>query len=163
MRKKAQDIKMGETIMVLFIFMILLMFGLGFFVRYQRSSTFTTQSEQTLKKSVQIAQIFSTLPEVVCSFDNVKKENCIDIMKVETASDIILSHQSFYFPYFKYSEILIYEVYPEEKRWILYSNPLPSTTKLSTPVPIALYDGTTKAYYYGYMEINYYEPKKSTE
>ena len=159
--KKAQDIKMGETIMILFIFMVLIVVGLTFFVRYQKGSVSAIKSDQTVKKSVQIAQLFSVLPEVVCSFENVKKENCVDILKVETAANVITNHQSFYFPYFKYSEIIIYEIYPNQREWILYNNSLEKTTKLSTPIPIALYDAKEKAYHYGYMEVNYYEAKSS--
>jgi heme/copper-type cytochrome/quinol oxidase subunit 2 len=159
--RKAQDIKMGETIMILFIFMVLLMVGLTFFVRYQRSNVTSIRSEQTIKKSVQIAQIFSVLPEVVCSFENVKKENCVDILKLDSAAKTITGHQTYYFPYFKYSEIIVYEVYPGEKEWVLYNNSIPKTTKLSTPIPLALYDATEKSYHYGYMEVNYYEPKRT--
>jgi hypothetical protein len=147
--------------MVLFIFLILLMFGLTFYVRYQKGSVASIKSDQTIKKSVQISQVFSGLPEVICSFDNVKSENCIDVLKLESASDVIINHQSFYFPYFRYSEIIVYEIYPEKKEWVLYNNSLDKTTKLSTPIPVALYDGRIKAYYYGVMEVNYYEPKAS--
>lgn len=160
-QKKAQDIKMGETIMVLFVFVILLMFGLVFYVRWQKGDMISAQTEQTMKESVKIAQVFSSLPEVACSFDNVKKENCVDLLKIQKARDIISDHQSFYFSQFRYSEIIIYEIYPYEREWMLYENSLDDTTKLSTPIPVTIYDGTEKAYYFGVMEVNYYEPKRT--
>ena len=157
--KKAQDIKMAETIFILLIFIILLMFGLSFLTRYQKTNVAAIKSDQTMKKSVETSQIFAYLPEIACSFDNVRKENCVDLLKVEAAASTIRAHQSFYFPYFKYSKIVIYEIYPEENTWVLYDNSIPKTTKISTPIPIALYDGRDKAYYYGVMEVNYYQPK----
>lgn len=152
---------MGETIMVLFIFLILLIFGLVFYVRWQKGNVQNIQSEQTSRETVQLAQIFSTLPEVACSFNNVKKENCVDFLKVEAAEDILRQNQEYYYPYFRYSMITITEVYPNQRSWILYENELEETSQIAIQLPLSVYDSREKAYYFGYMEVLYYEPGKS--
>ena len=155
--KSGQEIKSAETIMVLFVFIILVMFGLTFYVKLSASSAQQEKSDSTLKKAVEISQIFSNLPEVACTAANVRTESCIDRIKMETAMTIINESITYYYPYFGYSEIIVSEIYPDKLSWVLYNNSLESASKISSQIPIAIYDGTTKSHYYGVMEVNYYE------
>ena len=88
MKKKAQA-GMFEIIVVLFVFFLLIGFGLIFYAGMQKRSS-TEDSKRVLElRAVRVAQIASTLPELQCSLDNAVRENCIEVEKAMAAKDVI--------------------------------------------------------------------------
>lgn len=165
MRKKSQ-IQMGETIAVLIIFFILIVIGFIFFTRVIKGNIEIEIEESRQLKAVEIAQRASFLPEIQCSEENIVTDNCIDILKLEAATEgtiadpsIIETNQIFYYDKLQFSDISIEEVYPGNRIWDLYNRPLGEgnfTSKMSTNIPIALFDPTKKKYYFGVMKVDTY-------
>src|SRR3989344_3891005 len=143
MARKSQ-IQMGETIMVLVIFFMLVVIGFIFFTRVIKGNIEVEREEARQLKAVEIAQRASFLPEVQCSEENIIVDNCIDILKLGAAASIITANEIFYFDRLQFSKIIIEDTYPgTHSPWILYDNHLEEgefTSKISTNIPIALFD-----------------------
>lgn len=166
MRKKSQ-IQMGETIAVLIIFFILIVIGFIFFTRVIKGSIEIEREESRQLKAVEIAQRASFLPEIQCSEENIVTDNCIDILKLKAATEgtptsIIEDNEIFYFDSLQFSDISIKEVYPgtnPDSPWSLYNKSLGEgnyTSKISTNIPIALFDPRGKNYSFGVMKVDTY-------
>ncbi len=91
---------MGESVAILFIFFILLIFGFVFYANVMRSSAKVELEENIQLKAISIAQKASFLPELQCSEENVRKEDCIDLLKLESASSLLDSNNIYYFDIF---------------------------------------------------------------
>ncbi len=158
MKRKSQ-IQIGETIAVLVIFFILLVTGFIFYVRVIKGNIAIEIEESRQLKAIEIAQRASFLPEIQCSEENIVTDNCIDIYKLNAAAGIISdpNNKIFYYDRLQFSNITIEEIYPGTQTWTLYDNPLGEgeyTSKISTNIPIALFDPTEKKYSFGVMKVN---------
>lgn len=149
---------MMETIAILFVFFILVGFGFVFYARILKSSVTTQGEEQAQLGAIGIAQKAAFLPELQCSEDNIIKEGCIDILKLNKASAIIPVNQEEYSDMFGFSKIYVNEIFPGNTNWpTLYDNsPSNYKTKLVTHVPISLYDATLKSYSFGVLVVEAY-------
>lgn len=149
---------MGESVAILFIFFILVVFGFVFYTNIMRGSAKVGIEENIQLKAISIAQKASFLPELQCSQDNVRKENCIDIYKLETASKILKENYIYYYDLFEFSNIEVEEIFPNpEKVWPLYNNtPTNYTNQLSTFIPISLFNDTSKKYDFGILVVKAY-------
>lgn len=148
---------MGESVAILFIFFILLIFGFVFYANVMRSSAKVELEENIQLKAIAIAQKASFLPELQCSEENVRKEDCIDLLKLESASSLLDSNNIYYFDIFQFSKIYVEKIYPEQQTWPLYDNTLTNyTNKLSTFIPISLFNATSKNYNFGILVVETY-------
>tara|TARA_Y100000310_G_scaffold291943_1_gene320282 strand:- start:17736 stop:18260 length:525 start_codon:yes stop_codon:yes gene_type:complete len=162
--KRAQ-VKITETIAILFIFFILLVLSAGFFLRFQKVGFERTKAERVDLRAVETAQRVSSLPELQCSTKNIITEACFDILKLEAFYDLVSSNPGLmadYHDLFGYSKIEVKRIYPPsadpaDDIWTLYSNP-GGGTSLFAPIPILLFDATseTKKYSFGTIEVTYY-------
>lgn len=153
MERKAQ-IQIFETIAVLFIFFILIAIGFIFYTKIFKSNLETEKEEFSQAKSIAIAQRVMFMPELQCSDDNIVKENCIDILKLQPAKQII-EDNAVYYDLLEFSDIIITQIYPNQGEWDLYSR----TTKdfknnFTTNVPISLFNPITKEYGFGVLTIH---------
>lgn len=154
MNKKSQ-IQMIETISIILIFFILLLVGYTFYTNIFKGKVDIEKEETIQLKAIAIAQRVSFLPELQCSEENIVIDNCIDIYKLIAAADIIKNNEIFYYDKLEFSEIKIREIYPNSNEWDLYERPLTDyTSKISTNIPISLYNPTLKHYSFGIMEVN---------
>ncbi len=156
MRKRKSQIGMTETIAILFIFFILLAFGFMFYLRVFRTSVKTQIEKNTDLTSIEITQKASFLPELQCSTKNIITDNCIDILKLDPAKYTINENKQIYYDLFFGSEIVIEEIYPKKKKWVLYNNTIEDTSAIFTPVPILLYNSTSDENYFGVLKIKYF-------
>lgn len=156
--KKGQ-IGMSETIAILFIFFILLTFGFMFYLRINRASIETQYERGTDLMAIEITQKASFLPELQCSTKNVITDNCIDLLKLESAKEIINENKESYYDLFFGSEIVVKEVYPDKITWVLYNNTINDTSSIFTPVPILLYNAISDEHYFGILQIKYFPIK----
>ena len=152
MKRKAQ-IQIFETIAVLFIFIILIIIGFIFFAKIFKSNLETEKEGLSQAKSVNIAQRVMFMPELQCSDDSISKENCIDVLKLQSSKQIVKNHVVYY-DLLEFSDINIFQVYPTQAEWSLYSR----TTKdfknnFTTNVPISLFNPITKKYGFGILII----------
>ena len=128
MRKKAQA-KMMETIMVLVVFFILLMLGLGFYA-YTRITTLEREvSDVTDLESIEVAQAVNYLPELKCFRQGIVIENCIDLYKARAFSQLMnqsTENKLDYFDQLAHSKIQLKGIYPNEAQpketLLLYNN-----------------------------------------
>lgn len=157
---KAQ-IQMGETIAILIIFMLFVGFGLMFYSKIAQSSFDSKKAENLQLQAVQIAQRAAFLPEIQCSEANTE-ENCIDILKLNKAAEIISNNKGHYYDAFRLAKITINETFPTINgiNKVLYSE-VPSNIlqKDSTFIPITLKDYQHKKAYFGIMTVEVYVTK----
>ena len=99
MNKKSQ-IQIGETIAVLFVFFILIIIGFIFYVKVIKSNIQSESEELSQLKSVGIAQRIMFLPELQCSEDNIIIDNSIDMLKLESAQNIMKENELYYYDLF---------------------------------------------------------------
>ncbi len=157
MEKKAQ-LQMGETIAILIIFFIFVAVGLVFYTKMMESGIDVKREENIQLEAVKVAQRASFLPELQCSEENIRKDNCVDLLKLDVAGRLIKDNMlNIYYDTFGLSRITIKEVFPGDKEWILYNaTPEKWLDKKSTFIPIALSNYTARNYYFGVMEVEVY-------
>lgn len=164
MTKKGQ-MQMTETIAVLFIFFILLLFGIIFYFRYQQSAFQEKQEELLGARAIETTLKALFMPELICSRGEAEPEdNCFDVLKLDSASATIKGHlEEYYFELFSYAKITVHEVYPDEdeKTWILYDKPKPDyLRKEPTFFVVTLKDdlaGVAQTKYsFGYISVEVY-------
>lgn len=80
--------KMGETMMVLVVFFMLVMVGLIIYSGYRKDSLERKAAESDALKSIEIATMLTELPEMQCSeFMCINCDNAIDLLKLQALSD----------------------------------------------------------------------------
>jgi hypothetical protein len=141
MRIKKSQVNMLETISVLAIFFVLVMLGLIFYSKALTSSIETDKEESIQLDAIRISQKISFLPELQCSQQNIVKDNCIDVQKLEAMPEIIKENEVHYFDQLSFSRIIVNEIYPGENEWVLYDRPLNDYNhKIATNIPISIFD-----------------------
>ncbi|MBW2974306.1 hypothetical protein KY366_01180 [Candidatus Woesearchaeota archaeon] len=157
------QIQMGESVAILFIFFILLVFGFVFYMNIMRGSAKVEIEENIQLKAIGVAQKASFMPELQCSRENVVDENCIDILKLTAASGLLKDNNIYYYDIFGLSSIRVEEVYPGRdppKEWYLYNHTLANySDRLSTFIPVSLFNASSEKYGYGVMVVDVYKQK----
>ncbi len=130
LKSRKGQIRMSETIAVLFIFFVLVVFGIIFYYKYSQISFQEKQEELLGKKATEITLQTLFLPELICSRGDAEPEdNCFDMMKLRQVEDVFKDGFSdYYFDLFPYSNITITQVYPPDStgkpiEWKLYDKP----------------------------------------
>lgn len=153
MEKKAQ-IQMAETIAVLFVFFILVVIGFMFYVKVIKGNIELEKEELSQLKSIGIAQRVMYLPEVQCSEDNIIIDNCIDILKLDSAQKLMTENEIYYYDILEFSDISVVQIYPNSAKWNIYSRKTNDfKSKFSTNVPISLYNPNTRKHGFGILTI----------
>ncbi|MAE42761.1 hypothetical protein CMO93_03245 [Candidatus Woesearchaeota archaeon] len=155
MKKKAQA-QMLETIAVLFIFFLLIVIGFVFYAKVLKGNIELQKEESMQLNAIEVAQRASSLPELQCSEDNIVSDNCIDLLKLEAASEIIVKPENeiFYYDRLLFSKITVNEIYPDEKEWSLYDKSLDEfSNKIVTNIPISLFDPVNNKNAFGVMTV----------
>lgn len=138
-----------------------------FFSRFQRSESQFMRTERSLKEAVQMAQIFSSLPEVACTESNAVRENCIDIGKLDALHTLSHTQLLYYYDLFRYGVVTVERIYPidedEQNSWVIYNRERPPrrgssrSSFFTTAIPMSLYNPETRQRYFGIMEVRYYD------
>ena len=173
MKRKGQA-RMTETISVLFIFFILLLFGIVFYYQYQKIAIKEQQEEQLASRAMEVTLTALFLPELQCSRGEAEPEdNCFDLLKMEHAGMIFQDPQKlnkYYFDIFSYATIIVNQTYPEREDWVLYDKPKIRINEAGEKVPdytkkeptyfvVALrndFQGANPVYSYGYVKVEVY-------
>ncbi len=150
------QIKMFETIAVLVVFFILLMFGLTFYSKIQKITLNRELEEIAVLKAIDTSEQISFLPELQCV--GVQDIDCIDILKIDAAEFIIDENRLDYFDTFGFSNVFIIEVYPDTgEEWEIYNLPKKEDKgKLATQFPVSLHDPIEDTYSFGVLTIEIY-------
>ncbi len=121
------QIKMTETIAVLFIFFVLILFGIIFYYQYQKVSLVEKQQELVASRAMDTTLKVLFLPELICTKGEAEPEdNCFDMMKLRHVNETFKEYLTkYYFNLFSYSRISVQEVYPGNSTFILYDKETP--------------------------------------
>jgi len=161
LRRRSQ-MKIGESIVILVIFMFLVMFGLIFYVRFYLINWDQASAEKAELLAIQAVQKVQTMPEFQCSIRGNIKFHCIDLLKLNTFKEMDDDKKLIYKSIFPQTHISIYQIYPETetpeaKSWKIYGGDISSEkTQLLFYVPVALYnatDGDFGTFNFGYINI----------
>lgn len=156
--RKAQ-IKMGETIAIMFIFFILLIVGAVFYLNMQRTTVGRDIQQAYELRAVELSQIISFMPELQCTEANVVTPSCFDIDKILALSRVAADGKPLllYDREFGQVKIEVNVIYPVEMNITLYNNPKPDFTSAPvTHVPISLFNGSSNSRYFGVLDITVY-------
>ena len=156
-KQRKSQIQIGETISVLLVFFILIIIGFLFYTAMIKANIKSEKEDLAELRSIAIAQRTMFLPELQCSSDNVITPNCIDILKLPYAQDIIIKNEIYYFDMLEFSKINVSQIYPEDASWLIYSRiSSEQEEKQGTfllNVPISLYDPVTRRSGFGILAI----------
>ncbi len=170
-KQKKGQLPTLETIGVLFIFFILVFFGIIFYSKFQEVNFKQKQTELVAKRAMDTTLKILFLPELQCSRGEAEPlDNCIDIKKLEALQTLMDDHgNDYYFNLFSFSKISVHEAYPLTKParepWVLYNKEKPEwTAKEPTFFVVALKDEVDPLYAdeaetkfsYGYVQVEVY-------
>ena len=111
---RRSQINLAESVAVVFVFFLLVVAGFIFYSKIEKRDIIKEREEFQELGTIEISQLVSFLPEIQCSRDNVPTYNCFDIL-----------------------------IYPEgNSSWNIYENVGNWTRKLSTQVPVSLFNAT---------------------
>jgi len=122
LREKNGQVRMTETIAILFIFFVLILFGIIFYYKYQQVSFKEKQEELLAARAMDTTLKVLFLPELMCSRGDAEPEdNCFDLAKLRGVNEIFQEYlNKYYFNIFSYAKITVQEVYPGDRVWVLY-------------------------------------------
>ena len=162
------QLHISETIAVLFIFFVLVVFGMIFYFKYQQSALEEEREQLAVAQALRTTSKVLFLPELICSRGEAEPEdNCIDVLKLEQVKEIFNQHlQDYYYSIFGYARITVVELYPEARNWAIYDLPKPldptivEYAKESTFFVITLrsdnVEGGKTEYGFGYVQVEVY-------
>jgi len=160
---KSAQIRMTETIAVLFIFFVLIAFGLIFYYQYQKVSFKEKQAELFANRAMDTTLKTLFLPELACSKGEAEPEaNCFDLMKLRYANQTIKDHLAdYYFDLFSYAKISVNQTYPNSELWVIYDkkpNQLNQSNSNYEPTffVVTLKDEIDGSYGFGFIEVGVY-------
>ncbi len=149
---------MFEIIIVLFVFFLLVGFGLIFYAGMQKRSSAEDTKRALELRAVRVAQIASTLPELQCSLGNAVRENCVEVEKAKAAKDVIGKNIADYYDMFGYAKINVEGIYPTSSDFVIYDSKPPAQTYDTTAIqiPISLYNSVEKQNNFGVLNVLVY-------
>ena len=107
---------MTETVAVLFIFFILVAFGIIFYYKWHVGALKEERQQAQASRAMDTTLRVLFLPELQCSKgEAVSEDNCIDMLKmralmsVDGGSTYFERHEDYYFNAFGYSKIVVHE------------------------------------------------------
>ena len=143
---------MMETIAVLAVFFILIII---FYALYSNAAVDVDKEKDRMRQleAVKAMKQISSLAEMQCSERGIVKDGCIDLLKINGASEAMQKEENreFYFDRFGFIRITIKQVYPEIKDMaVIYDNSLEDYSyKDMSNIPVSLFDPIKNKYYFG--------------
>lgn len=167
---KAQ-IQLGESIFVVFIVIILIVFGIVFYSQIQREDIQDEDSNFADLETVTITQYATSLTELKCSLQEIQYPNCFDQSKLDAFEQLVEqtgteTYRQFYFSQLGNSKLVVREVYPDPTKdpWVIYENnrtldptvPQDRVLQAQANIPVNIYHPVTGTYAFGILEITEY-------
>lgn len=163
--KKAQ-IQVSESIFIVIFILIIIIFGIVFYSGAQKEETIQKRARFAELESIQVAQIAASISEVQCSLTDVQKPSCFEIEKMDAFINITENERSltreYFFSKLGNTRLVVREVYPDEREWVLYNNTIGenvSQSGLPVIVPVSLYKAASGNYHYGVLYITNFQKK----
>ncbi|MFH0701890.1 MAG: hypothetical protein V2A62_05655 [Candidatus Woesearchaeota archaeon] len=169
LHRKGQ-IHVSETIAVLFIFFVLVAFGMIFYFKYAQYSLKEEQDQLAVARAIRTTSKTLFLPELACTKgESEAEDDCIDMMKLRQVNATFSRHlQEYYYNIFGYAKIKVVKMYPKpEELWIIYDlhRPINNTDETFLPISSTYFivtlrdeavEGEKIHYGYGYIEVGVY-------
>ncbi len=168
--RKQGVLQTQETILTVFIFVIIIVISMTVFFRFQEGSLRNIAREYRLQQLGNRILTFPDSSELVYTEEGIKK-NAVDIIKLIALQNLVQRKSSYYKNRFGYMNITIIEVYPTKSNkkcsigqigdcgvWEIYSN-LPQEgikSKFRKETPVSLYYSNTGKYTMGLLMIEVY-------
>jgi len=163
MNRKAQ-IKMGESIIILFIFFILVVFGLVFYASISKYTSGQAAVEAEEMNVENIQKEIRFLSEIQCTESGNTRFDCYDIGKIIATQEAIQEHYDYYAQnVFLQTNISFVEVFPNNDEWILYELIFTEDNMMNVKggsafqIPVTLFDPIEDTYNFGYVSIMVYK------
>lgn len=162
------QIQIGETIFIVIIVVLLLIFGMIFYAQAQKGEFIAQESEMNELDTIALSQITSSLSELQCSIQGVKPLSCFDVNKltafVRVREKNPLLTEEYYFSQLHNARIRVTQLYSSTTssipyEWLIYNNTYYENTIFATaPVimPVVLYNPVTDVRSFGLLEIYKY-------
>ena len=160
MKSKKSQVKMTETVGILVIFFILILFGLIFYSNYQKTALLKEKDKILEKDAVTISLKASYFPEFACEQTlNIKSGTCIDVFKLTGFNQLIDENQTmknYYSSIFLTSDIYLVDLI-ENKTYSVYNNTKEEFTKKTViRTPIILRNSYSSEESFGVLHVDYY-------
>ncbi|MBS3139379.1 hypothetical protein J4479_00065 [Candidatus Woesearchaeota archaeon] len=152
---RSAQIHLSETVAVIFIFFVLILFGAIFYYKFQEVSFKEKQQELLASRAIDTTTKMLFLPEVSCTKQESEAEpNCFDMMKARHVAELFKEFNQTYFELFSYAKITINQTYPEPFELVVYNQePGKWANKKPTFFVVALKDEQKSPGYYGYGQV----------
>jgi len=149
---KQGQIHLSETVAVIFIFFVLILFGAIFYYNFQEASFKEKQQELLAARAIDTTTKILFLPEISCTkLESEAEPNCFDMMKARHLPELIDKFNQIYFQLFSYAKITLTQIYPESFELVLYDQEPPQwSSKQPTFFVVALKDERKGSDNYGY-------------
>ena len=162
---KKSQLKMAETIAILFVFFILIIIGVVVYGIYQRFTLKKTAEEIEESQIVNIAKNVPFLAEIRCPTAAREVTNCIDISKLQAFKEFIKESvdnpkiRSHYLELLGNSNLTVIEIYPDATHNPInfYDSYTEYTGYKTIFVPVSLYFAETDKYGLGTLSVVVYQ------
>jgi hypothetical protein len=179
LRDKKGQIRLTETIAVLFIFFILIGLGIIFFAKFANVAAKEKQQEILGKRAIETTLHTLFMPELLCTKGEAElEENCVDLLKARQLAVRLAEEpetKDYFFNLFGYATISVIQQYPSPQEaclqgyldeecmgtWIIYDQEKPDwENKEATFWTVSLRDETAggflPAYGFGFLRVEVY-------
>lgn len=157
-KKTKAQIKMMETIMVMFVLFAILVIAIIFFFNFQKGGIQEQASQNNGAKAVEVSQFVSSMIELQCSQEDIRDFNCFDLYRMEHFKELSYEkgyRDNYYFDILGDSVVKVEMIYPQYTEWVLYNRTL-SGDRARFFTPISLYNATDDTYAFGMLTVDYY-------
>ena len=166
MRSKKAELEMQESLIVLFVFIVIFLIGFVFFFRYTEQSILNENERFRTENNKIMSVIFANQAEISCSVRDQKSVACADKLKMLSFSELNKELGN--------RVIRIETAYPEPAKkilcgvnniqecnvWMLYDGAgalKESMTPLIMTTPISIYDSISGSYEVGVLTLEDYK------
>ncbi len=152
---------MGETIAVLFFLFVLVVVGMVFYFRVQMVNVQVRSAESRERASIRAVQNILYLPEIQCLNSGASTTDitslCFDENKLRAFSDVVSNNPAYYKDIFQNSYIRYKIIYLDSgNEVVVLGKTQTNMQKISTTVPVNIYDPIEEKYYYALLTVDYY-------
>lgn len=106
------QLEISESLMVLFIIVILIAIGIFLYYRYSSEGIKARGEELSDEKANILLATITSMPEIGCD-----KEDCVDTSKLISFSKVTKTRQNRYNQLLGFKKIKIYQLYPEAEKF----------------------------------------------
>lgn len=155
-QKKKAQLRIFETVSVLFVSFILLGMGMIFYGNQNQKSVEREIEKNVELRALNIAEQIQSMPELQCSTSNIITERCFEKVKLEKLNE--LQPKPDYFSAFGFSEAYVDEIYPATQQWKIHENKKDNfKSKITIQIPVTITDTAAKQNKFGILTVGAYD------